>query len=105
MRNDNGQLTISATSDACRHDREACSSATRSRRAMLASGAGLVAGAAATQMLPSFAHAQGGAAADAELTRVQGSRRILIKGGVVLTLDRQIGDFARADVLVENGKI
>ena len=42
---------------------------------------------------------------DAELARVQGERRILLKGGVVLTLDRQIGDFAQADVLVEGGKI
>jgi len=39
------------------------------------------------------------------LARLQGERRILLKGGVVLTLDRQVGDFARADVLIENGKI
>ena len=36
---------------------------------------------------------------------MQGARRILIKGGVVLSLDRAVGDFARADVLIENGKI
>src|SRR5215475_9227277 len=32
-------------------------------------------------------------------------RAILIKGGCVLTLDRTVGDFERADVLVEGGKI
>ena len=36
---------------------------------------------------------------------LQGARRILIKGGIVLTLDRQIGDFAQADVLIEDGRI
>src|SRR4051794_29909794 len=85
------------------HD-EGATAAVPSRRALLAAGAALAAGGTAAQILPSFAYAQG-SAADAELTRVQGSRRILIRGGVVLTLDRQIGDFARADVLVENGKI
>jgi len=42
---------------------------------------------------------------DAELGRLQGARRILLKGGLVLSLDRQVGDFARADVLIEDGKI
>jgi 5-methylthioadenosine/S-adenosylhomocysteine deaminase len=32
-------------------------------------------------------------------------RPILIKGGCVLTLDRQLGDFEKADVLVHGGKI
>ena len=32
-------------------------------------------------------------------------RAILIKGGTVLTLDRALGDFEQADVLVESGKI
>jgi 5-methylthioadenosine/S-adenosylhomocysteine deaminase len=74
-----------------------------SRRTLLASGAAIVAGATAAQILPRRALAQ--SAGDAELARVQGSRRILIKGGVVLTLDRAIGDFAQADVLIEDGKI
>jgi cytosine/adenosine deaminase-related metal-dependent hydrolase len=30
---------------------------------------------------------------------------VLIKDGVVLTLDRSVGDFARADVLIEDGRI
>ena len=54
-------------------------------------------------MLPGRASAEG--AGDAELARLQGARRILLKGGIVLTLDRQIGDFAQADVLIEDGKI
>jgi len=32
-------------------------------------------------------------------------RAILIKGGCVLSLDRVVGDFEQADVLIENGKI
>jgi 5-methylthioadenosine/S-adenosylhomocysteine deaminase len=74
-----------------------------SRRALLKSGAAAVAGATVAQMRPAASLAQG--AGDPELARVQGERRILLKGGVVLTLDRQIGDFARADVLIEDGKI
>lgn len=42
---------------------------------------------------------------DATLRALQGGRRILLQGGVVLTLDRQVGDFPRADVLIEDGKI
>lgn len=37
--------------------------------------------------------------------RHAGQRPILIKGGTVLTLDRQLGDFEEADVLIEGGKI
>ena len=33
------------------------------------------------------------------------SERILIQNGCVITVDRQVGDFARADVLIEGGKI
>ena len=42
---------------------------------------------------------------NAELNRLQSQRRILLKGGVVLTLDRQVGDFAEADVLIEDSTI
>jgi len=75
-----------------------------SRRGFLRSSAALAAGGAAAQLVPETAMSQG-AGADAELARLQGQRRILLKGGVVLTLDRQIGDFAQADVLIEDGKI
>jgi len=78
-----------------------------SRRAFLKAGAALAAGGAAGQVSPGSARAQGVGAADgdSELRRLQAQRRILIKGGVVLTLDRRIGDFAQADVLIEDGKI
>src|SRR5262249_12705151 len=42
---------------------------------------------------------------DADLARLQSARRILFKRGIVLTLDRQVGDFAQADVLIEDGRI
>ena len=32
-------------------------------------------------------------------------RRILLRGGVVLTMDRNVGDFARADVLIDGKTI
>jgi 5-methylthioadenosine/S-adenosylhomocysteine deaminase len=75
-----------------------------SRRLFLAAGAGLLAGGAET-LRGTAASAQGAGDTDAELVRLQGQRRIVLKGGVVLTLDRQVGDFARADVLIEDGKI
>src|ERR1700676_4821008 len=75
---------------------------TSSRRDFLRVGAGLVGAAVAAPMLSASAQAQGN---DAELARLLGGRGILIKGGVVLSLDRQVGDFAQADVLIEDGKI
>jgi cytosine/adenosine deaminase-related metal-dependent hydrolase len=72
-----------------------------SRRGLLQAGA-LLAGTAAMPLLPTISAAQ---SADPELTRLTGARRILIKGGVVLTLDRQVGDFRQADILIEDGKI
>jgi cytosine/adenosine deaminase-related metal-dependent hydrolase len=76
-----------------------------SRRKFLKSGGGLVAAGTMAQVFPEKATAQDAAAADAELTRLLRQRRVLLKGGVVLTLDRQAGDFASADVLIEDGKI
>src|SRR5215813_4835612 len=76
----------------------ASSNSKPSRRRVLKAGAALVAAASAT---PHSASAQ----TDNDLARLQGARRILLKGGIVLTLDRQIGDFAQADVLIEDGKI
>jgi len=70
-----------------------------SRRRVLQTAGALIAGAAASH--PLAAQVQ----TDPELARLQGARRILIKGGIVLTLDRQVGDFAQADVLIEDGKI
>ena len=60
-----------------------------SRRGFLQSGAGLAATGVAVQMLPRSAAAQGAdsISSDPELTRLQAQQRILLKGGVVLTLD------------------
>jgi 5-methylthioadenosine/S-adenosylhomocysteine deaminase len=79
----------------------------RSRRAFLGTSAGLVAGGAAAQMLPGRGFAQGPGAADtdAELRALRGQRRLLLRGGLVLTLDPRVGDFEQADVLIEDGKI
>ena len=53
--------------------------------------------------MPGAAQAQG--AADAELARLQKAGRIVLKGGIVLSLDPKVGDFASGDVLIEDGKI
>src|SRR5262249_60003594 len=74
-----------------------------SRRHFLKVSTVLALGGTAAQVSPEAAMAQG--APDVELTRLLQQRRILLKGGVVLTLDRQVGDFAQADVLIEDGKI
>src|SRR6185295_4845851 len=39
------------------------------------------------------------------IVQVNRNNRILLKGGMVLTFDRNIGDFANADVLIEGKKI
>jgi len=67
-----------------------------SRREFLAA-AGLVAGAVGGASLP-------GCASDAPRSGSPGER-VLIKGGVVLTMDAKLGDFDRADVLIEGTKI
>jgi cytosine/adenosine deaminase-related metal-dependent hydrolase len=59
------------------------------RRRFMASAAATLAAGAATSM-PAFA---------------QSPSRTLIKGGVVLSFDRSVGDFGKADVLIEGGKI
>src|SRR5215470_11620171 len=72
-----------------------------SRRNFLRASAGLAALGASLPAFSGAAQAQG----DAELTRLLAARRVLIKGGIVLSLDRAVGDFAQADVLIEEGKI
>jgi 5-methylthioadenosine/S-adenosylhomocysteine deaminase len=75
-----------------------------SRRRILKSGAAMAAIGLA-QAAPDGAFAQSPGAPDAELARLQAERRVLIKGGLVLTMDRELGDFAQADILIEDGKI
>jgi 5-methylthioadenosine/S-adenosylhomocysteine deaminase len=77
---------------------------TTSRRAFLKTSAGLAAGVS----LPAPASAQDATdarPADPELADLQSQKPILLKGGVVLTMDPQVGHFANADVLIEDGKI
>jgi 5-methylthioadenosine/S-adenosylhomocysteine deaminase len=76
-----------------------------SRRRVLKSGAAMAAVGLAAQATPGAAIAQSAGPSDVELARLQAQRRILIKGGLVLTMDRLLGDFAQADVLIEDGKI
>ena len=66
------------------------------RRDLLKAGAGLVAAAAL-----------GDAQTLDRLVRSQAdpNRRILLQGGIVLSLDPQVGDFEKADVLIEGKKI
>src|SRR3977135_3126868 len=73
-----------------------------SRRDFLLAGAGIVGAAAAAPMLSEPAQAQ---VNDNDLTTALSRPRILIKGGVVLSLDRAVGDFAQGDVLIEDGTI
>jgi 5-methylthioadenosine/S-adenosylhomocysteine deaminase len=73
-----------------------------SRRAFLASGgAGLVAGAATTSVTGcALAAPAGGAPASGAPGQC-----VLLRGGVVLTMDSRLGDFEKADVLIEGSKI
>jgi 5-methylthioadenosine/S-adenosylhomocysteine deaminase len=86
---------------------ETCSSAAApSRRRLLVAGAG-VAGGAAAQLLAGDALAAGATATLDRLKRAERdpTHRILLKGGIVLSLDLQVGDFAKGDVLIEGKKI
>ena len=77
-----------------------------SRRGFLRGSAGLMAGAAATRLLSTEASAQRGPESGTlqNLTRPNG-RPILLKDGIVLSMDRQVGDFEKADVLIQGKKI
>ncbi len=76
-------------------------SSAMSRRQFLCTGtAGAIAAASAAGAI-----AASSGAARAQQLNVAPSRPILIKGGCVLTLDRAIGDFETADVLIEGKTI
>ncbi|HEY7065715.1 MAG TPA: amidohydrolase family protein [Chloroflexota bacterium] len=98
---DDGERATAEDLDAARES-EAPDAGGASRRDFLKASAGVMAGGAATRWLPGRPLGQDG---DGELGRVQGARRNLLRGGVVLTLDPAVGDFAQADVLIEDGKI
>jgi len=68
---------------------------------------GSIAGVAATGLLPQAADAQQAARQNdaGTIDRLQKAHRILLKGGIVMSLDAAVGDFAKADVLIEGKKI
>jgi 5-methylthioadenosine/S-adenosylhomocysteine deaminase len=67
-----------------------------SRRGFLTAGAAAAAGG----LLADRATAQ-----QPTSERLRNARRILLKGGIVLSLDPKVGDFEKADVLIEGKKI
>jgi 5-methylthioadenosine/S-adenosylhomocysteine deaminase len=77
-----------------------------SRRGFLKGSVSIVAGAAA-QFLPSQVAAQQNAAGLAERLRSANAngRPILLKDGIVLSMDPKVGDFEKADVLIQGKKI
>ena len=79
----------------------ATASAFTRRRLLQSAGAAAVALGAFSLPLS----AQGQTASEAERLRANGGGRILIRNGVVLTMDAALGDFANADILIEGGKI
>ncbi|WP_437976862.1 amidohydrolase family protein [Sorangium sp. So ce295] len=85
------------------HDREP-GEAGSSRRRFLAVGASAL-GAAAAFSTP--AAAMGRAEHDDDMPHGTGAphRRYILRGGAVLSMDPNVGDFARADVLVQGKKI
>src|SRR5689334_7272159 len=58
--------------------------------------------AAAAATIPAIIGASGEAQA---APKPAAGRPILLKGGIVLTLDRAVGDFEKADVLIDGAKI
>ena len=83
--------------------------ARKSRRGFLKGGVGLVAGAAAAPFLPDQVAAQQNATNPGMGQTLRNAstnnRPILLKDGIVLSLDRQVGDFMKADVLIQGKKI
>jgi 5-methylthioadenosine/S-adenosylhomocysteine deaminase len=87
------------------HGAEMSSDSGMSRRRFLTSSAArLVAGGSATAMLASTALAAERKGKGSGPRDIRGGR-ILLKGGCVLTLDPNVGDFETADVLIEGSKI
>src|SRR5215467_1464308 len=75
-----------------------------SRRTFLASGTlGMTVGAAAAAGLSGCVPAA--LARRAAPASGESGQRVLLKGGVVLTMDPRLGDFEKADVLIEGSKI
>jgi 5-methylthioadenosine/S-adenosylhomocysteine deaminase len=81
-----------------------------SRREVLKTGTAIAVSAGGAQLLACDAAAQGqdrDAAALEQLRRANGDprRRVLLKGGTIISMDTTVGDFARADLLIEGKKV
>ena len=83
--------------------------ASTSRRDVLKRATGLAAGAVSMPLLADATAAQSADANAATLQRLidanSNTRRVLLKGGTVISMDTAVGDFAQGDVLVEGKKI
>jgi len=98
MSDENRQTRPTEMHEACRHP------VRPSRRGLIAAGAALgVAG----ELLAGQAVAAGATATLDRLKRAERdpTHRILLKGGIVLSLDPKLGDFDNGDVLIEGKKI
>ena len=92
------------------HDQENNRQSTRRRDFLKSAAAGMMAGATAGSLSASAAEPKAAASGASTLERLtrgkpDPKRRVLIKGGVVMSMDPKVGDFANADVLVEGKKI
>src|SRR5437667_8925950 len=78
-----------------------------SRRGFLKGSVGLVAGAAAAQLLPGQVAAQQNATNAGMLDRLRqpSGRPMLLKDGIILSMDQQVGDFEKGSVLIQDKKI
>jgi 5-methylthioadenosine/S-adenosylhomocysteine deaminase len=81
-----------------------------SRRELIAAGGAMAAAATSSPLIANTASAQGSAGADATFDRLRraagdSARRILIRGGTVISMDAGVGDFAAGDVLIEGKRI
>jgi len=88
-------------------DCEEASIGGNSRRGFLKRGAALVTAVTAAQLLPSYVAGQQPQTASSTLQSLMSPNgpAILLKGGIVLSLDAQIGDFENGDVLIQGKKI
>src|SRR5580693_9113817 len=98
MSDDNCRTRPSKMHETCRDP------AKPSRRGLLAAGAAIGVGAG---LLSREVAAAGTSSTFERLKRAERdpARRVLLKGGTVLSLDPQVGDFDRGDVLIEGKKI
>jgi len=76
-----------------------------SRRRFLNGSAGALAGVAAAQFLPQTARAQQDGLADALRAAHAAGRPIVLRNGIIYSVDTEVGDYARGDVLIRGKQI